>query len=667
MSDLSTRPTPPVSGAPARLKSLVLPGGTLAGTLRALWPYLWPEGRADLRARVLITLALLFLAKFATLAVPFFFKWATDALAAIPDGQKDGPDIAWLLAAPVVLTVAYGGSRMVMAGVTQLRDGIFAKVALNAVRRLALETFAHMHALSLRFHLERKTGGLTRVLERARNAIETIVRMLVLQLAPTIVEMVLVLVVLMFAFDWRYVAVVAATVGLYTWFTYVASEWRISIRRDMNESDTEANTKAVDSLLNYETVKYFSADRWETARYDRSVARYENATVRTFTSLAWLNAGQAVIFTLGLTATMVLAAFDVRAGRQSVGGFVMVNAMMIQLYTPLNFLGMIYREIKQAIVDIEAMFAVLVREPEVEDKPGALPLAIQGGTVRFEAVRFSYEGDREILKGVSFEVPAGRTLAIVGSSGAGKSTISRLMFRFYDVSSGRITIDGQDIRDVTQESLRAAIGMVPQDTVLFNDTIAYNIRYGRQDASDGEVEEAARLAQIDAFISATPKGYRTEVGERGLKLSGGEKQRVAIARTILKAPPILILDEATSALDSHTEHEIQDALDKVSQGRTTIVIAHRLSTVVGADEILVLDKGQVAERGSHSELLARDGLYAALWHRQREADEARERLLAADAGSVPPPTPAGGDTTGVATGRQDPFEDDPEGESRNVA
>lgn len=666
MTHPSSRPTPPVSGAPSRLKSLVLPGGTLAGTLRALWPYLWPEGRADLRARVVITLALLFLAKFATLAVPFFFKWATDALAAVPDGQKDGPDIAWLLAAPVVLTMAYGGSRIVMAGVTQLRDGIFAKVALNAVRRLALETFAHMHALSLRFHLERKTGGLTRVLERARAAIETIVRMLVLQLAPTIVEMVLVLVVLMFAFDWRYVAVVSATVGLYTWFTYVASEWRISIRRDMNESDTEANTKAVDSLLNYETVKYFGAERWETARYDRSVARYENATVRTFTSLAWLNAGQAVIFTLGLTGTMVLAAFDVRAGRQSVGGFVMVNAMMIQLYTPLNFLGMIYREIKQAIVDIEAMFAVLMREPEVEDKPGALPLAIHGGTVRFEDVRFSYEGDREILKGVSFEVPAGRTLAIVGSSGAGKSTISRLMFRFYDVSSGRITVDGQDIRDVTQESLRAAIGMVPQDTVLFNDTIAYNIRYGRQEATDAEVEEAARLAQIDAFISATPKGYRTEVGERGLKLSGGEKQRVAIARTILKAPPILILDEATSALDSHTEREIQDALDKVSQGRTTMVIAHRLSTVVGADEILVLDKGQVAERGSHAELLARDGLYAALWHRQREADEARERLLAADAGSAPVQKPAGGEAD-ARTARQDPFEEDPEGESRNVA
>ncbi|WP_244644535.1 ABCB family ABC transporter ATP-binding protein/permease [Azorhizobium oxalatiphilum] len=602
--------------------------GALGQTIAALWPYLWPADRADLKQRVVATTVLLFLAKFATMAVPFIFKWATDALAHVPDGQGDA-DFAWLLAAPVLLTIAYGLSRIVMAGITQLRDGIFAAVALHAVRRLATETFEHMHALSLRFHLERKTGGLTRVLERAREGIETIVRMLVLQLAPTIVEMVLVLVVLMFAFDWRYVAVVAATVALYTWFTYAASEWRIAIRRDMNESDTEANTKAVDSLLNYETVKYFGAEHWEAARYDKSVARYEKATVRTFTSLAWLNAGQAVIFTCGLTATMVMAAFDVRAGRQSLGAFVMVNAMMIQLYQPLNFLGMIYREIKQAIVDIEAMFGVLARDPEIEDAPDAPALNVSGGTVRFEDVRFSYDPDREILKGVSFEVPAGRTVAIVGASGAGKSTISRLMFRFYDVKGGRITIDGQDIRQVTQDSLRAAIGMVPQDTVLFNDTIAYNIRYGRAGASDAEVEEAARLAQIDGFIRATPAGYATEVGERGLKLSGGEKQRVAIARTILKAPPILVLDEATSALDSHTEREIQDALDGVSRGRTTLVIAHRLSTVINADEILVLSQGQVAERGTHADLLAKGGLYAALWQRQREADDARRKLLAA--------------------------------------
>jgi len=634
--DMTTIPKAAPRAAEARrlsMKAVAQAGGALFATIRALWPYLWPQDRADLRGRVMATLALLFLAKFATMGVPFIFKWATDALANIPDGQGD-PDISWLLAAPVLLTLAYGGGRIVMAAITQLRDGMFAKVALNAVRKLAMETFEHMHALSLRFHLERKTGGLTRVLERAREGIETIVRMLMLQLAPTIVELVLVLVVLWFAFDWRYVAAVSATVVLYTWFTYVASEWRISIRRDMNESDTEANTKAVDSLLNYETVKYFGAEGWESRRYDRSMARYESATVRTFTSLAWLNAGQAVIFSFGLTAVMVLAAFDVRAGRQSVGGFVMVNAMMIQLYQPLNFLGMIYREIKQAIVDIEAMFSVLARDPEIEDRPDARPLVVAGGTVRFEDVHFSYDPGREILRGVSFEVPAGGTLAIVGASGAGKSTISRLMFRFYDVSSGRITIDGQDINAVTQDSLRAAIGMVPQDTVLFNDTIAYNIRYGRPEASEAEVEAAAQLAQIDGFIKATPLGYRTEVGERGLKLSGGEKQRVAIARTILKAPPILVLDEATSALDSHTEREIQDALDGVSRGRTTLVIAHRLSTVVSADQILVLSKGKVAERGTHGELLARGGLYAALWQRQREADDAMQKLKSAGEGEA---------------------------------
>jgi ATP-binding cassette subfamily B protein len=497
---------------------------------------------------------------------------------------------------------------------------------MHAVRRLAILTFKHMHQLSLRFHLERRTGGLTRVLERGRNGIEVIVRMVILQLMPTVLELALIVGVLFWQFDWRYVAVIALTVAAYMWYTYIATEWRIAIRRKMNDSDTDANAKAIDSLLNYETVKYFGAEEREARRYDRSMARYEDASIKTYTSLTWLNAGQALIFTFGLTATMVMCAYGIRSGVNTVGDFVMVNAMMIQLYMPLNFMGMVYREIKQGVTDIETMFSILARDPEIRDAAGARPLAVTSGDIRFEDVHFAYEADRPILKGISLHVPAGRTVAIVGPSGAGKSTISRLLFRFYETTGGRILIDGQDIREVTQGSLRAAIGMVPQDTVLFNDTIRYNIRYGRWEASDAEVEEAARLAQIDAFIRASPQGYDTEVGERGLKLSGGEKQRVAIARTILKAPPILVLDEATSALDSHTEKEIQDALERVSRGRTTLVIAHRLSTIVGADEIVVLDRGEIAERGTHAQLLARKGLYESMWNRQREAEKARETL-----------------------------------------
>jgi ATP-binding cassette, subfamily B, heavy metal transporter len=610
---------------------------TLIGTLAHLWPYIWPSDRFDLKMRVVWSMVLLLIAKLTTLAVPFTFKWATDALTGANTAPMEASNWhLWVIASPLALTASYGATRILMAVLTQWRDGIFARVAMHAVRKLATITFIHMHELSLRFHLERKTGGLTRVLERGREGIEVIVRMVILQLIPTIVEVSLLMAVLFWQFDWRYVAATLITVVIYMYYTYIATEWRIGIRRKMNDSDTEANTKAIDSLLNYETVKYFGAEAREAQRYDRSVERYEEASVRTYTSLAVLNTGQAVIFTMGLTATMLMCAIGVRSGHNTVGDFVLVNAMMIQLYQPLNFMGMVYREIKQAIIDIEKMFNVLARDPEIKDAPDAKPLVVSAGTVRFEDVRFAYEAARSILKGISFEVPAGKTVAIVGPSGAGKSTISRLLFRLYDVSGGKILIDGQDIRDVTQASLRASIGMVPQDTVLFNDTIRYNIRYGRWSADDADVEQAARLAQIDNFIRMSPKGYETQVGERGLKLSGGEKQRVAIARTVLKAPPILVLDEATSALDSHTEHEIQGALDRVSKNRTSLVIAHRLSTIVGADEIIVLDQGRIAERGTHARLLALGGLYASMWNRQREAEAAREKLAKiADSGDAP--------------------------------
>src|SRR6516164_9433024 len=629
--------SPPRSSEALKREVSAADGGSLFSIMRGLWPYIWPADRRDLKLRVAVAMLLLLAAKLATITVPFTFKWATDALTG--EGSAPVAPSAWLLwalAAPIVLTIAYGGTRILMAVLTQMRDGIFAQVAMNAVRRLAYRTFEHMHQLSLRFHLERKTGGLTRVLERGRNAIETIVRMVIMQLVPTIIELALILVVLLYQFDWRYVVVILAIVALYMAFTYHATEWRIGIRRRMNDSDTDANVKAIDSLLNYETVKYFVAEEREAARYDRSMARYEKASVQAYVSLAVLNAGQATIFTIGLAAVMVMCAYGIKAGTTTIGDFVMINAMMIQLYQPLNFMGMVYLEIKQAVIDIERMFAILAREPEIEDEPNAKPLVIKRGAIRFENVSFAYEPDRQILKGLSFEVPAGCKVAVVGPSGAGKSTISRLLFRFYEVSGGRISIDGQDIRDVKQKSLRAAIGMVPQDTVLFNDTIRYNIRYGRWEASDAEVEEAARLAQIDDFIRLSPKGYETEVGERGLKLSGGEKQRVAIARTILKAPPILLLDEATSALDSHTEKDIQDALEQVSENRTTLVIAHRLSTIVDADEIIVLDQGVIVERGNHHQLLAARGLYASMWNRQREAEAAREKLAKiADSGEAP--------------------------------
>ena len=611
-------------------------GGALLSTLIHLWPFVWPSDRPDLKQRVIATVVLMFVAKLATISVPFTFKWAVDALSG-HGSAPIAPDswLTWAIAAPVTMTIAYGSMRVLMALLTQWRDGIFSKVAMNAVRRIAYLTFEHMHKLSLRFHLERKTGGLTRVLERGRTAIETISRLVLVQLLPTFVELGMISVVLLVEFDWRYVVVVVLTIAVYLAFTYYATEWRIGIRRTMNDSDTEANVKAIDSLLNYETVKYFVAEEREATRYDRSMERYEKASVKSYTSLTLLNIGQAIIFTIGMTTVMVMCVYGIQNGTQTVGNFVMINAMLIQLYQPLNLMGMLYREIKQALIDIEQMFGILGRNPEIADKTGAKSLVVGQGAVKFENVTFAYDANRPILRGLSFEVPAGNTVAIVGPSGAGKSTLSRLLFRFYDVNGGRILIDDQDIREVTQKSVRAAIGMVPQDTVLFNDTIRYNIRYGRWEATDEEVEDAARLAQIDSFIRRSPKGYETEVGERGLKLSGGEKQRVAIARTILKAPPILVLDEATSALDSHTEREIQAALDGVSRNRTTLVIAHRLSTIIGADEIIVLDQGVIAERGTHHQLLLKGGLYASMWNRQREAQEAREKLEAASDSDMP--------------------------------
>ncbi len=593
--------------------------------LRALAPYVWPKNRPDLRRRVVLAVIALVLAKVITVTTPFAYKAAVDWLTGSATGE-DAVSAATLAYLPIMLIIAYGLGRVLMIGFNQLRDVLFTRVGQNAVRALANQVFRHLHRMSLRFHLERRTGGLSRVIERGKSAVELIIRMGVLNSVPTLLELTLVCGMFAFFFGPEYALVILMTLGLYVLFTLKASEWRMAIRRELNASDNDASTKAIDSLLNYETVKYFGNEDWESRRFDQSMANYEQAAIRTFYTLGFLNAGQALIFSIGLTVCMLMSANAVAAGTQTIGDFVLINSLLIQLYIPLNFMGMIYREIKQGLVDIETMFALMEKDPEIKDKPGAKALRVPDGTIRFENVEFSYDGKRQTLRGVDFTVPAGQMVAIVGPTGAGKSTISRLLFRFYDVNGGRILIDGQDIREVTQESLRAAIGIVPQDTVLFNDTIRYNIRYGRPDATDEEVREAARMAQIDGFIRDLPDGYESMVGERGLKLSGGEKQRVAIARTILKSPPILMLDEATSALDSHTEKEIQDAFDRVAENRTTLVIAHRLSTIVHADNIIVLDNGRIVEQGRHADLLVRDGFYASMWHRQREAEAARERL-----------------------------------------
>lgn len=606
-----------------KVKTVSPDAGNPWQTIRNLWPYMWPQERSDLKMRVVWASVILVVAKVVLMFVPYFFKWTTDAL----NGKMDATGLlpAFMLSA-VMLVLAYNVARIVQWGLNQWRDALFASVGQYAVRRLAYKTFVHMHQLSLRFHLERKTGGLSRIIERGTKGIETIVRYTILNSIPTILEFALTAAIFWWGYGFSYLAVTALTVAVYCWYTVKASDWRIGIRRAMNSSDTDANVKAIDSLLNFETVKYFGNEQMEARRFDESMAKYEKAATQVWTSLGWLNFGQGLIFGIGMTIMLAMSAMAVQRGEQTIGDFVFVNALLLQLSVPLNFIGMLYREIRQGLTDIEQMFDLLAVKPEVSDAPNAVPLAIEQGAIVFDNVKFAYDPARPILKGISFTVPAGKTVAVVGPSGAGKSTISRLLYRFYDVQGGSISIDGQDVRNVTQTSLRAAIGMVPQDTVLFNDTIAYNIRYGRTDATQEQIEAAADIAQISRSIRDLPQGYDTMVGERGLKLSGGEKQRVAIARTVLKAPPILILDEATSALDTTTEQDIQAALDVVSKNRTTLVIAHRLSTVIGADEIIVLKAGEIAERGTHAQLLEQDGLYASMWNRQREAIQAEEQL-----------------------------------------
>jgi len=592
--------------------------------VRSLAPYLWPKGQTGMRVRVVLALITLVLAKVATVYIPVFYGGAVDALTG-ESGQAEallGEPANLAIYLPVGLILAYGIARVLSLAFAQLRDAIFAKVAQHAIRSAALNVFRHLHRLALRFHLERQTGGLNRIIERGTKAIESLLSFMLFNILPTVLEIVLVAVILWSLFDFWFAFVTMVTVVGYIAFTMIVTEWRLKFRRAMNESDQDANTKAIDSLLNYETVKYFGNEDHEADRFDKSLVRYQRAAVRSQESLSMLNVGQAVIIAIGLTLVMYMAGRGIVAGTMSVGDFVVVNTYLMQLYQPLNFFGFVYRTIKQSLVDIHAMFTLLDQGREIEDAPDAPPLRATDGHVQFQDVAFGYDARRPILKGISFEVLPGRKVAIVGPTGAGKSTISRLLFRFYDPNAGRILIDGQDIQTVQQQSLRAAIGIVPQDTVLFNDTIYYNIAYGRPNATRAEIEEAARMARIHDFVEGLPDGYETTVGERGLKLSGGEKQRVAIARTILKQPCILLFDEATSALDTNTEREIQANLSEVSSGRTTLVIAHRLSTVIDADEIIVLDAGRIVERGRHADLLAMDGAYAALWRQQQEAREA---------------------------------------------
>ncbi len=585
-------------------------------TIRRILPYLWPEGETWVKRRVVLAMVMLFAAKIVSVSTPFFYKGAVDALAG------EAPSAAMMLAFGAVgLTIAYGLARLGAVGFGELRDAIFVRVGQRALRKLALETFTHIHRLSMRYHITRKTGGLSRIIERGVKGVDFLLRFMLFSIGPLILELTMVSILFAWLFGIEYMFVVVATIAIYVTWTFKITEWRVKIRRQMNDQDTDANQKAIDSLLNFETVKYFGAEGREAARYDRAMESYESLAVKTGQSLSMLNFGQAFIITTGLVIVMVMAAMGVEAGVLTVGDFVMVNAYMIQITMPLNFLGTVYREIRQALVDMGQMFGLLNQPAEINDKPGAVALKVNGGKVRFDNVSFGYDPERGILKGITLEVGAGKTVALVGPSGSGKSTIGRLLFRFYDVTGGAVSIDGQDIRNVTQNSLHSAIGVVPQDTVLFNDTIFYNIAYGRPEASRAEVEGAARAARIHDFILSLPQGYDTTVGERGLKLSGGEKQRVGIARTLLKNPPILILDEATSALDTQTETDIQTSLREMGQGRTVITIAHRLSTIADADMIVVLEDGLIVERGTHDELLSNGGRYAAMWARQSAEEE----------------------------------------------
>jgi ATP-binding cassette, subfamily B, heavy metal transporter len=589
-------------------------------TMGRVLPYLWPPGQTWVKRRVVIALMMLVAAKAVSIITPYLYKLAVDSLGGTVDPLTLGA---------VGLTVAYGLARLGAVAFGELRDAVFVRVGQRALRRLALETFTHIHRLSLRYHITRKTGGLSRIIERGVKGVDFLLRFMLFSIGPLILELTLVAIIFAVVFGWLYAAVVVVTITLYVTFTLKVTEWRVKIRRQMNDQDTDANQKAIDSLLNYETVKYFNAEAREADRYDRAMEGYETAAVKTGLSLGFLNAGQSLLITSGLVIVMVLAARGVQAGVLTVGDFVMVNAYMIQITMPLNFLGTVYREIRQALVDMGEMFGLLGQPAEVTDAGGAGPLAVTGGEIVFDDVRFSYEPSREILKGVSFTVKPGQKLALVGHSGSGKSTIGRLLFRFYDVTGGAIRIDGQDLRSVLQSSLHAQIGVVPQDTVLFNDTIRYNIAYGRDNATEEQIVAAARAARIHDFILSLPDGYDTTVGERGLKLSGGEKQRVGIARTLLKNPPILILDEATSALDTQTERSIQESLSEMGQGRSVIVIAHRLSTISDADRILVLEEGRVIEEGRHDALVEAGGVYAAMWARQID-EEAGDTAVAAE-------------------------------------